>query len=401
MSVRMARAINRSWFIAPCSVPSSAFSASSSSTMPERFRSGSLPCRLKFVPSAKRSSTTQSTLRKCSRTMGCAFIWTIATKSCPPGFVMRSFRKFPTCSSSAPRKPKPAPSASGTAAKAISARVLWPGWWKPFRRKSIRGPSSRTSSFGSGRCRPRDFLLLAGRPFPRAILYARSRAAFFRRNASGWQPRGREFIRHSGPLPDFRDSRCPYFAQGGFIAERNFRQSDRIRVNERIRAREVRVIDEEGAQLGVMQPFEAVRMARERGLDLVEISPTADPPVCKITDYGKYLYQANKKAHQQRKSSRGSQLKEVKFRPATAEHDYQVRKNQIIRFLGEGHKVRAMIFHRGREMAHQEVGRAKMTRLLGEIGEHGQIETMPRMEGNVLVALLAPKKGAGAPLKAS
>src|SRR5712671_1887089 len=96
------------------------------------------------------------------------------------------------------------------------------------------------------------------------------------------------------------------------------------------------------------------------------------------------------------KSSRGSQLKEVKFRPATAEHDYQVRKNQIIRFLGEGHKVRAMIFHRGREMAHQEVGRAKMTRLLGEIGEHGQIETMPRMEGNVLVALLAPKKGAPA-----
>ena len=181
--------------------------------------------------------------------------------------------------------------------------------------------------------------------------------------------------------------------------------SDRTRVNERIRAREVRVIDEEGAQLGVMQPFEAMRLARERGLDLVEISPTADPPVCKITDYGKYLYQLNKKAHEQRKSHRGSQLKEVKFRPATAEHDYQVRKNQIIRFLGEGHKVRAMIFHRGREMAHQEVGRAKMDRLLGEIGDHCQIETPPRMEGNVLVALLAPKKGtarpAGAPQQAS
>jgi len=145
-----------------------------------------------------------------------------------------------------------------------------------------------------------------------------------------------------------------------------------------------------------MQPFEAIRMAKEKGLDLVEISPTADPPVCKITDYGKYLYQANKKAHEQRKSSRGSQLKEVKFRPNTAEHDYQVRKNQILRFLGEGHKVRAMIFHRGREMAHQEVGRAKMSRLLGEIGESCLIETPARMEGNVLVALLAPKKGAGA-----
>jgi len=156
------------------------------------------------------------------------------------------------------------------------------------------------------------------------------------------------------------------------------------------------VIDEEGAQLGVMQPFEAMKLARERGLDLVEISPTADPPVCKITDYGKYQYQLNKKAHEQRKSSRGSQLKEVKFRPNTAEHDYQVRKNQIIRFLGEGHKVRAMIFHRGREMAHQEVGRAKMNRLLMEIGDQGQIETMPRMEGNVLVALLAPKKSTGA-----
>ena len=161
------------------------------------------------------------------------------------------------------------------------------------------------------------------------------------------------------------------------------------------------MIDEDGAQLGVMQPFEAMRLARERGLDLVEISPTADPPVCKITDYGKYQYQQNKRAHEQRKSSRGSQLKEVKFRPATAEHDFQVRKNQIIKFLGEGHKVRAMIFHRGREMAHQEVGRAKMTRLLGEIGEHGQIETPPRMEGNVLVALLAPKKGTGVPTRGS
>ena len=157
------------------------------------------------------------------------------------------------------------------------------------------------------------------------------------------------------------------------------------------------MIDEDGGQLGVMQPFEALRVARERGLDLVEISPTADPPVCKITDYGKFLYQQNKKAHEQRKSSRGSALKEVKFRPNTAEHDFQVRKNQIVRFIGDGHKVRAMIFHRGREMAHQEVGRAKMTRLLGEIAEQVQIETPPRMEGNVLVALLAPKKGGGAP----
>src|ERR1700693_6044402 len=180
---------------------------------------------------------------------------------------------------------------------------------------------------------------------------------------------------------------------GGFIAERSFRQADRIRVNDRIRAREIRVVDEDGGQLGVMPPFEAIKLAREKGLDLVEISPTADPPVCKITDYGKYLYQTNKKAHEQRKHQKGSVLTEIKLRTETAEHDYQVRKNQIIRFLGEGHKVKAMIFHRGREMAHQEVGRAKMNRLLMEIGDQGQIETMPRMESNVLVALLAPKKG--------
>ena len=168
---------------------------------------------------------------------------------------------------------------------------------------------------------------------------------------------------------------------------------DGPRINDEIRVPRVLLIDQNGEKQGIMPTSAALEAAVEAGLDLVEVSPTADPPVCKITDYGKYLYQANKKAHEQRKSSRGSQLKEVKFRPATAEHDYQVRKNQIIRFLGEGHKVRAMIFHRGREMAHQEVGRAKMNRLLGEIGDNGQVETMPRMEGNVLVALLAPKKG--------
>ena len=157
------------------------------------------------------------------------------------------------------------------------------------------------------------------------------------------------------------------------------------------------MIDDVGAQLGVMQPFEAMRVARERGLDLVEISPTADPPVCKITDYGKYLYQESKRKHEARKHQKGSQLKEVKFRPSTAEHDFQVRKSQIIRFLGEGHKVKAMIFHRGREMAHQEVSRAKMDRLLMEITDVAAIELGPRMEANILMALLAPKKGMAAP----
>jgi translation initiation factor IF-3 len=178
---------------------------------------------------------------------------------------------------------------------------------------------------------------------------------------------------------------------GGFIAERG---SGGLRVNERIRAREVRVVDEAGNQLGVMSLFDAMKAAREAGLDVVEISPNAVPPVCKLVDYGKFLYEQNKKAHEQKKHQKSSHIKEVKFRPSTAEHDYQVRKNQIIRFLGDGFKVKAMIFHRGREMAHQDVGRAKMERLLKDINEHAQVEFGPRMEANILLALLAPKKGA-------
>ena len=143
--------------------------------------------------------------------------------------------------------------------------------------------------------------------------------------------------------------------------------------------------------------FDALKRARDSGLDLVEISPNAMPPVCKLVDYGKFLYEQNKKAHEQKKHQKGGQIKEVKFRPSTAEHDYQVRKNQIIRFLGEGYKVKAMIFHRGREMAHQDVGRSKMERLLKDIMDHAQVEFGPRMEANILLALLAPKKGTPAP----
>ncbi len=181
---------------------------------------------------------------------------------------------------------------------------------------------------------------------------------------------------------------------GVFIAERG--GVGGLRVNERIRAREVRLIDDAGAQLGVMSLFDAMKKARDAGLDVVEISPNAVPPVCKLVDYGKFLYEQSKKAHEAKRHQKSSHIKEVKFRPSTAEHDYQVRKNQIVRFLGEGYKVKAMIFHRGREMAHQDVGRSKMERLLKEIGDHAQVEFGPRMEANILLALLAPKKGAAA-----
>jgi translation initiation factor IF-3 len=156
------------------------------------------------------------------------------------------------------------------------------------------------------------------------------------------------------------------------------------------------VVDEAGNQMGVMSLFDAMKAAREAGLDVVEISPNAVPPVCKLVDYGKFQYEQSKKAHEAKRHQKSSHIKEVKFRPSTAEHDFQVRKNQIIRFLGEGHKVKAMIFHRGREMAHQDVGRAKMERLLKEITDHALVEFGPRMEANILLALLAPKKSGGA-----
>jgi translation initiation factor IF-3 len=155
---------------------------------------------------------------------------------------------------------------------------------------------------------------------------------------------------------------------GGFIAERG---PVGLRVNERIRAREIRVIDDEGNQLGVMSLFDAMKTAREKGVDVVEISPTAVPPVCKLVDYGKFLYEQNKKAHETKKNQKSSHIKEVKFRPSTAEHDYQVRKNQIIRFLGEGYKVKAMIFHRGREMAHQDDDRYRRSCAGGIRPAHG------------------------------
>jgi translation initiation factor IF-3 len=163
-------------------------------------------------------------------------------------------------------------------------------------------------------------------------------------------------------------------------------------VNERIRAREVRVIDDSGTQLGIMPPFEALKKAREQSLDLVEIAPTAVPPVCKIMDYGKYIYQMNKRAHEAKKHQRNIIVKEVKFRPTTDEHDYEFKKNNIVRFLKEGDKVKAIVTFRGREISHSDIGRKMMERLIGDVGEAGLVEFHPRMEGFSLTAVFAPKK---------
>jgi translation initiation factor IF-3 len=163
-------------------------------------------------------------------------------------------------------------------------------------------------------------------------------------------------------------------------------------VNHRIRDREVRVIDEEGTQLGVMPPQQALRVAEERGLDLVEVAPNGTPPVCRIMDYGKYRYQMKRKAHDAKKHQKSITVKEVKFRPNTDEHDYEFKKNHIIRFLKQGNKVKANIWFRGREIVHKEIGRALIQRLIEEIEEIGEVEDQPRMERNNLIAILAPKK---------
>jgi translation initiation factor IF-3 len=155
------------------------------------------------------------------------------------------------------------------------------------------------------------------------------------------------------------------------------------------------VIDEDGKQLGIMPPYDALRMARSGGLDLVEVAPTANPPVCRIINYGKYLYQLSKRQHEARKHQKSIELKEVKFRPRTSEHDFEVKRNHIVKFLQEGSKVKATIMFRGREMAHRNIGMRMMERLIEEVSEFSQVEARPRQEGPNLTAILAPKKAAG------
>lgn len=169
-----------------------------------------------------------------------------------------------------------------------------------------------------------------------------------------------------------------------------------IRTNERIRVREVRVIDDEGNQLGIMQPFEALKIARERNLDLVEVSPTAQPPVCRIMDFGKFVYQQDKREKEAKKHQKVITVKEVKFRINVDEHDYVTKKNHVLRFLGDGDKVKATIFFRGREMTRQGLGRNILERLITELGDKAVVEFRPRQEGNTMHVILAPPKP-GAP----
>ena len=153
----------------------------------------------------------------------------------------------------------------------------------------------------------------------------------------------------------------------------------------------MRCIDPEGEQLGVLDTIDAISKAEDFGLDLVEVQPNADPPVCKILDYGKFKYEAQKRANEARKKQKIIEVKEIKLRPNIDEHDYQVKMRNVHKFLNGGDKVKVTLRFRGREMAHQELGANVLTRVREEMDEFAKVEAMPKMEGRQMIMVLAPK----------
>lgn len=163
-------------------------------------------------------------------------------------------------------------------------------------------------------------------------------------------------------------------------------------MNEQITAPMVRLIDEEGNQVGIVPVNDAQKSALEAELDLVEIVPNADPPVCRIMDYGKFIFAENKKRHAARRKQKTTQVKEIKFRPGTDIGDYQVKLRALIRFLTEGDKAKVTLRFRGREMAHQELGLKLLKRVENDLEEYAVVEQFPKMEGRQMIMVLGPKK---------
>lgn len=164
------------------------------------------------------------------------------------------------------------------------------------------------------------------------------------------------------------------------------------RINGEITAREIRLVGEEGEQLGIVSLREGLALAEERDVDLVEISPTAQPPVVKLMDYGKYKYEQSKKRHEAKQKQKQIQIKEVKFRPGTDDGDYNVKLRNLIRFLTDGDKAKVTLRFRGREMAHQDIGLSLLKRVEADLTEVGTVEQFPRLEGRQMVMMIAPKK---------
>nr|WP_279593804.1 translation initiation factor IF-3 [Pseudodesulfovibrio sp. S3-i] len=165
-----------------------------------------------------------------------------------------------------------------------------------------------------------------------------------------------------------------------------------VRRNERIRIPKVRVVDDDGEQLGVLATRDALDRAREKGLDLVEVAPNADPPVCKIMDYGKFKYQQQKKLQEAKKKQTVIKIKEVKFRPKTDEHDYQTKLKQIVKFLDGGDRCKVTIFFRGREIVHKDRGLTMLERVVVDTQDIAKVESKPMSEGRTMTMMLAPVK---------
>jgi len=163
------------------------------------------------------------------------------------------------------------------------------------------------------------------------------------------------------------------------------------RYNEFIQSPKVRVIDEDGENLGVMYTREAIEQAAEAGLDLVEVSPNADPPVCKFLDVGKFKYEAQKKANLARKSQKTQEIKEIKMRPNIDDHDYETKMKKVFEFIEEGDKVKVTLRFRGRELAHGQLGMQVLQRVQADTNEVAKVEQFPRMEGRQMLMVLAPK----------
>jgi translation initiation factor IF-3 len=165
-----------------------------------------------------------------------------------------------------------------------------------------------------------------------------------------------------------------------------------VRINGEINSPQVRLVGVEGDQLGIVSSTDALRMAEEAEVDLVEIAPTAVPPVCRLMDYGKFKYRESKKAHEAKLKQKQIQVKEIKFRPGTDEGDYQIKLRNLIKFLTEGDKTKITLRFRGREMAHQELGVALLKRVEADLAALGQVEQWPKLEGRQMIMILAPKK---------
>ncbi|MFB3851318.1 MAG: translation initiation factor IF-3 [Acidobacteriota bacterium] len=165
-----------------------------------------------------------------------------------------------------------------------------------------------------------------------------------------------------------------------------------LRINGEIRCREVRVVDEKGEMIGVMSTDEAIRIANARGLDLIEIAPKANPPVCRIMDFGKYIYGEKKKAQEAKKKQKVIVVKEIKLRPKIEDHDYQVKKRQMEGFLKDGNKVKVSVRFRGREISHPEMAQQLLLRLASDLSNVSKIERVPDMDNWSMVMVLAPKK---------